>query len=147
MVTLRILTRKSTLKVGPHARETVQKLLDLKMHRHLRKIYYTYEAISFQDDILDEIGVIWKIDKPGSDPSLIARTNAAKDAKAFGHACGLEKDTPEWRKAMGIVSHNGAVRRRKERERGMRTRNKERLTKGTLQAANHGHIFVRVKED
>ena len=79
-VNLRILTRKSILKVGPHAKENVQKLLDLKMHRHLRMIYYTYEAISFQDDILDEIGAIYRIEKPGSDPTLIQKNNASKDA-------------------------------------------------------------------
>lgn len=94
-INLRILSRKSTLKVGPHAKETLQKLLDLKMYRHLRMIYYTYEAISFQDNILDEIGVVFRIDKPGSDPSLIKRTNAIKDAALVRRMHTAEKGSPE----------------------------------------------------
>lgn len=44
MVTLRILTRKSRIGVGTYANETVQKLLDLKKHRALRRLYYEKNA-------------------------------------------------------------------------------------------------------
>lgn len=147
MVTLRILTRKSRLGFGPYGNETIDLLLNRKMHRYLRSVYYTYEAISFQDDILDEIGIIWRIDKPGSDTSLIEKTNAAKEAKRVGHIKGLEQGSAEWKQAMGQRSRMNADKRHAERRKRAQTRHKEHLTKGEMQAANHGHIYISVKED
>lgn len=147
IINLRILTRKSTLKVGPYAKETVQKLLDLKKHRHLRMIYYTYEAISFQDDILDEIGVIYRIDKPGSDPSLIERTNKIKETAMIRHMKATQPGSPQWKEAMGAISHKNAIKRKNQAMQKSQEYHRQRLTKKDLQMANHGHITIKVIEE
>lgn len=142
MITLRILTRKSKIGVGNYANDTVQKLLDNKMYPTLRKLYYTYEAISFQDDILDEIHADIRIDKPGIKPE------AAKimDEKLASRRIAALFHTGHDKKAMGIINHNRAKIRHKERNEQIKLRNRERLSKGQLQAANHGHITINVEE-
>ena len=143
MVTLRILTRKSTLKVGPYANETVQKLLDLKMYRALRKVYYTYEAISFQDDILDEIHAQVRIPKPGSNPSLVDKVNEMMETRRVAGLFASGKNDAAMHESVHIKKQ-----KQRDEARGRRiVRNRERLSKGTLQAANHGHISISVEAD
>lgn len=138
MITLRILTRKSKLGVGPYANETVQKLLDRKMYPMLRRYYYTYEAISFQDDILDEIHAEIRIEKPGTDKSAI---EILDERMAMRQIKKLNM-IGERKAAMGAYSSYKASVRHKKRIGDRNTKNKERLTKGILQAANHGHIII-----
>lgn len=147
MITLRVLTRKSKLGFGKYADTPVGVLLNRKQHRYLRSIYYTWEAITFQDDILDEIGVVWKIDKPGCDKSLIEKTNALKEKRRSGHMMSLEEGSPEREKLMHeIVRRRSDKRHNDNRDRGV-ARRSERLTKGIMQAANHGHMAIGVEED
>ena len=127
MITLRILTRKSKLGVGTYPNETVQKLLDMKMYRELRRIYYSYESISFQDDILDHIHLTHRIAKPGSDRSLIAVNDAEMDARLHGMA-RIKRD-----------SHMGKLRRAEEAAMAQSRKFGNHLSKGRLAHINHGH--------
>ena len=117
MVTLRILTRKSKLGFGPYANETIEMLLNRHMYPYLRKVYYTYEAISFQDDILDEIHAEIRIEKPGTNKEAIEIVSEKLFNKRF-HAlkkAGFEK------KALGELTRRKADQRHKERrERNLR---------------------------
>lgn len=106
MTTLTILARKSKLGVGPHAEDTVEALLRRHMYPHLREIYYTCEAITFDDHILDEIHAEIRIDKPGSNKDAIAAVNQSLFNRRF-HAlrrAGYEK------KALGELRRRKAQR-------------------------------------
>lgn len=141
MVTLRILTRKSRIGVGTYANETVQKLLDLKKHRALRRLYYRYEAITFQDDILDDIRAEIRIPKPGVDHEAEGQVNDMMDLKILKAA--KAKDGKERFTMTAAVK----ARKKDDRIREANARRGSRLTKGRMQAANHGHMYIDVKDD
>lgn len=111
--TLRILTRKSTLKFGKYKDYTVQKLLDLRRHTELISPYFKLTSINYTQDILDELKIKgdWAIEKPG------ARKDMYFD---FISQNGFYR-----RK-----SHGGADKMRKESKVG---------SKSTLQRKNQGH--------
>lgn len=143
MVTLRILTPKSKIGIGAYANETVQKLLDLKMHRALRKIYYTYEAISFQEEILDQIGALIRIEKPGCDRTLIFKVNEMMDLRRF-HKLNSEGNNEQ---AFHEWQHREAEKRHAEKRARKADYAANKLTKGQLQAVNHGHTYLKDRDD
>lgn len=61
---LRTLTRKSQLKYGHRHSQTVERVL---MERPYMLVfdYYNLSAINFTDDVLDELGITERIQKPG----------------------------------------------------------------------------------
>ena len=68
---LRKLTRKSMLKFGRYHDYTVQQILDTKGIKGLNTLtwyYYSAEAITFFDEILDELGITkaFRIEKPSN---------------------------------------------------------------------------------
>ena len=69
---LRILSRKSTLGFGKYGDLSIQQLLDLRKGQYIRWVYYNFEGITFQDDILKEASIFDndKISKPGRNPEV-----------------------------------------------------------------------------
>lgn len=67
---LRKLTKKSTLKFWDfhHPHRTVEEWIRIDRWT-LIKAYYHLEAITFSDDVLDELGITYRIPKPGVDKS------------------------------------------------------------------------------
>ena len=75
MVTLlRTLTKKSPMKFGKYTDCTVQHLLNMNIEGKslLAWYYYNLSKISFNQDVLNEIGITdWLvIDKPGKNPDM-----------------------------------------------------------------------------
>lgn len=79
-ITLRKLTRLSSMKFGQYKDLRVQELLDLKRYRYLRWCYYCCSGITFTEDILEEIGIIKFIDKPGKDETFFEEECRIKDS-------------------------------------------------------------------
>lgn len=65
ITTLRILTAKSQLKVGPYASLTVDKALGVDP-KILRRAYYHFEPIDFTQEVKDAAGIRILIEKPGT---------------------------------------------------------------------------------
>lgn len=146
MITLRILTRKSKLGVGALANDTVGRLLELKKYQALRHIYYCYEGITFQDDILDEINITHRIKKPGSEPNYERLNKFLMEDKRkayLRHRFEERGDDPELAryKSMAIIRKQHRLNK-KLPERELEKAGEEqriRLSKGRLQRINHGH--------
>jgi hypothetical protein len=70
---LRTLTRKSNLGFGKYADIPIQQIFDYKVQTYLRWVYYSFEGITFTDDILDEIPIHKeaRIKKPGNNPGML----------------------------------------------------------------------------
>ncbi len=68
-ILLRTLARKSLIKFGNYSDLSVQNLLDRGQHKWLREAYFNLSMISFNDEILNEIGITeeHRIPKPGKD--------------------------------------------------------------------------------
>lgn len=74
-VLLRTMARKSIMTGGRHEGLSVQMILDMNGHWKLARDYFRYSMISFQDDILDEIGIPpkYRIEKPGADMDMFIK--------------------------------------------------------------------------
>ena len=73
---MRTLTLKSKLGFGKYHVNTVNEVLEIfKSKEYLRWVYYNMSHISFMPEILKEIDVIFKIDKPGKNPELFCKDN------------------------------------------------------------------------
>lgn len=73
-ITLRILTKKSTLNFGTYKDVTVDKLIGMKKQKDLVSIYFKLSKISFNEEILNELGITgdWVIKKPSTDRDKFA---------------------------------------------------------------------------
>ena len=82
-MSLRKLTRKSTLGFGKHAVDTIQKILD-ENPTYIVWVYYNSSEITFFDDILEEVGLVGRftINKPSTDPEKFWDDEGRK--KIFG---------------------------------------------------------------
>jgi len=71
-ISLRKLTKKSTLKFGKYKDYTVGHLLGMKKQIDLISIYFKLSKITFTDDILDELGITeeYRITKPSKNIEL-----------------------------------------------------------------------------
>ena len=69
-VTLRKLTKKSTLKFGTYRNTTVETLIGMNKAMDLVSIYYNLSNITFVDEVLDELGITpeFRIEKPSKAP-------------------------------------------------------------------------------
>jgi hypothetical protein len=72
---LRKLARKSIVNFGIYNGITVQMFIDQEYHWKLVYAYYRYTAISFLDEILDELKITeeFRIEKPGSNLEMFEK--------------------------------------------------------------------------
>jgi hypothetical protein len=127
---LRKLTRKSKMGFGQYRDLTVQDLLDQKRGLHIVAAYYALGNITFEDDILDELGIPEdeRINKPGKD--LEMRTKAVK-----GFYERLNKGKSLLEKFKEI-----AHRRKEKRLYAQLVAAKMTPCRAKLQGLNHGHV-------
>lgn len=81
VILLRKLTPKSVLDFGKYKGVSIQQLIDLKKYNYLRWIYYSCSKITFTDDILKTISIIYReydnrIEKPGTDLEMHEKITA-----------------------------------------------------------------------
>jgi hypothetical protein len=71
----RTLAKRSVLGFGRHADLSVTQLLTMNNHSYLTWVYYNCSHISFNDEILEILGITKErqIKKPGVDPSYYER--------------------------------------------------------------------------
>lgn len=69
---LRTMARKSTFHFGKFRDISVQQVINSDRTWYLVAVYYNMGNMSYQDDILDELGICGelKIEKPGSNPDV-----------------------------------------------------------------------------
>lgn len=80
---LRTMTLKSKLNFGRFENLTIQEIINLKHTQYLRYIYYSVAGLSFNEEILKLIGIIFgdhdnRILKPGTDLYLHEKLNKSK---------------------------------------------------------------------
>ena len=125
-IRLRTLARKSIMGFGRFHDYRVHDLINLGHKRFLRWYYYNMSMISFNDEILDVIGITeeHRITKPGKNPNRHDELNKEID--------------PNWQ---GLSKHKTKLNG-KAASRGRQTaqRHRERIyySKGSMQARNHG---------
>lgn len=121
------------MKFGRHKDLTVQQVLDFKHTRYLRWCYYCNSNISFTDDILEEIHVIYngkksydkRISKPGKDEQIHESINTIMN----GSGDDMQR-IKQW------------ARRKKVNKQDLNRKfhtTKYLSRKGNLMAKNHGH--------
>jgi hypothetical protein len=65
---LRTMTLKSKFDGGKKDGFSIQQLIDLKRFRYLRWVYYTYDRINYNEEVLEILKITdMQIDKPGKD--------------------------------------------------------------------------------
>lgn len=120
-------TRKSVLGFGVAADLPVGDILKVDPD-YIAWVYYNIEKVTFSQDILDELQITEKINKPGTDKKAFYRW---KDAK-YAHLTEEEKE------------HGSFARYRNQRNvalaRLSRAKRETTFSKAALQANNHGHI-------
>jgi hypothetical protein len=81
---LRIMTLKSKLNFGKYENLTIQEIINLRHTQYLRYVYYSFEGLSFNEEVLKLIGVINefndnRITKPGVDLELHKYINSRNE--------------------------------------------------------------------
>lgn len=124
---LRTLTKKSVLKFGKYAELQVFQLLNLKKNKYIRFCYFNLSAISFTDDILDEVLIPknYRIQKPGTNKEIYDKLEHEIESRIYGLTKYiLEKKLNKRLKAKAVS------RMRAE---------SIFYSKASLQSRNHGH--------
>lgn len=126
IVRLRTLTLKSKVGYGKYTDVTVENLIKFKGLGVISWLYYNVEWITFTDDILDMLikHDCERIEKPGTNPKIHERRIVK-----IHNCCYDDK-----RKYALYRSHMAHKRRRLEK-----TEAAANMSKGKLQALNHGH--------
>lgn len=122
------------MKFGKYKELTVQQVLDFNHTRYLRWCYYCNSNISFTDDILEEIKIIYHgdkktydrtIEKPGKDEEAHESLN-----RYMSFAGDDMQRIKQWARGKKLKKH--------EYNRNYHS-NKYKLRKGNLMSKNHGH--------
>lgn len=125
VTTLRVLTRKSKLGFGRFHDWTVADML-IRNPSYIAWAYYCVPGISFCEEILQELKIEDRIQKPGKDEAAFREYQKAV-TKTFTKE---ERDHHFWAGAK--------IRKRKARAALAREITKTSFTKGELQAINNG---------
>lgn len=133
LVRLRTLTRKSKIGYGKFKDQTVGELLDANYKKELAWLYYHVQWITFMPDILEQLHITGKmvIEKPGVDHDKFEASNDF----ALENVLNKVTDGNGREKVRFMKYHRdrkSAMKREKESSKA--------ISKGRLQAMNHGHI-------
>lgn len=130
---LRTLTRKSKLKYGKGFDQTVSEML-IRDKMRLASDYFHLSAITFTDDVLDEIGIPaeMRIPKPGKMPYREAQA-------AWYKCCQLKK--AELKESIGEIAYMNLRNARKKDAKIILWASEKviRPNRGKLARRNHGH--------
>ena len=127
---LRKLSRKSTLKFGMYADNTVQELLIFKRYNYLRWVYFNHDMITFMDDILDELSITehYRIKKPGKCPEKYRELHEEKQAKISGKLKMITKKVENKKNRIKLSKFESSEAKV--------------YSKGRMQAKNHGRSLI-----
>ena len=135
IVTLRRCTMKSVIGFGKYGDCTVERILAANASSWIRQLYYTVETIDFTDDIKEAARIRVNIDKPGTSEDAWIENRRIVTAEL------REGMTEEER--MHFIMH----KRKMERIRARAFRKCDyygsRLSKGQMQAVNHGRAYLK----
>lgn len=119
-------TRKSILGFGRHPDLTVGDILKVEPD-YIAWVYFNADKVTFSSDILEELNITNRIDKPGTDREAFYEWRKAK----YAGMTDLQRMNAARQRQLGkkrmIKAINSAYRRSAP------------MSKGELQAANHGH--------
>jgi len=75
IIRLRTMARKSVFDLGKFEGLSIQQILTLGHGYYVRFVYFKYDKISFQEDILEEVGITkeFRIEKPGHDLEMLEK--------------------------------------------------------------------------
>jgi hypothetical protein len=124
---LRTLTLKSRLDFGKFGKIPIESLAK-SMPSYLRWVYYTYEAITFTEDVLDliKIPIDKRIGKPGKDNYLWKELQTPGEKISQKAYLGLNH-YPEEEKKMNQYNYKRGIRK-----------DKDFLQKNVLKSKNRG---------
>lgn len=123
---LRVLARKSVFGFGKHHDKTVAEVL-IRDKTYIAFAYYRLDAVSFAEDILDEMDLI-RIEKPGTSEETFRAWRRAQK----------ENYTEEERRR-GWMIHK-RIEKSVARNKAARVEKSVNFTKRQLQAINHGKM-------
>lgn len=133
-VNYRRLTMKSKIGYGPYADYTVERLMACGRLPLLRQYYYEVSNIDYNEEILEALNIFEdrRIPKPGTN-------------KAFGKEVQNSILEAYGRANIKYGAHRKAQQKISQREKRRSALYRDRLTKGEMQAANHGKMHIGVK--
>lgn len=126
-IRLRTMTYKSVFIGGRHDGMTVHQILSMDRYRYLRNVYFTYDSLTFIDEILDLINIPkeYRIEKPGTNKDFNKELNDKYDK--YTDAGNL------------IPTHFFNENQFKTKRMNKIKKDRIKYSKGSLQARNHGH--------
>lgn len=132
---LRTMTIKSVFDGGKYKDHSVSQCIALHKESFLRFSYYNYDRVSFTDDVLNIIGIPegYRISKPGKSEEMF---NKNKTYLYELKGIELSKLTDKEKMIKRVIVKN--VRKRRGVSFIVRSDIRARVTKGQLQAKNHG---------
>lgn len=133
VIKLRVLTPKSIFKFGPYKGQSVGVIVK-RSPNYIVNAYYNLSAISFNNEILEELGIVGEfvIDKPSKDKSLAKKFYKNKYKAERASRSDLEniKEAAKYKKDKKFSN----MRRRIS----YNNYNNKLLSKSNLQGINHG---------
>lgn len=124
---LRVCTMKSKLGVGTYPNETIERIIGAQHFRELRRIYYNYANIDYTDDVKKAINLTHPIPKPGTSKEMEELNNCEMTANMHN----------ESRVKMF------AQEKKREKIKRMNKRIGDALSRGQMQAVNHGKMYYK----
>ena len=124
----RILSGKSRPGFGKYADYTVSDILKVQP-RYIAWLYYNNPQISFKEEILEQVGVKIRVNKPGTDAEAFKAWKAQQRE-------GLTEEQIR----NGKFKLHRMIRRKQIASMLCDRKYNNTFTKGKLQALNHGHF-------
>lgn len=134
IVTLRRCTMKSRIGFGKYAACTIAEVLHTDPS-WIRQLYYTVETIDFTDDVKEAALIRVTIDKPGISEEAWVENRAIITAELRA-AMTDEERLKYW-------AHRKKVERSRRKTATMKDYFATRMSKGQMQAVNHGHAYLK----
>ena len=131
---LRKMTGKSPMKFGPYQELRVSDVMCLgfKGRLYLTRAYYDLSNITFVDDVLDELGITNRIEKPG-------KVSKEEAAQIIAEMSRVSREALKER--IGEKAYMGVVQKARRGKRKLQYRGEvvRIQSKANAAAFNHGH--------
>lgn len=134
ITTLRRCTMKSKIGFGRYPNDTIEKVLSADGGSWIRQIYYTVETIDFTDDVKEAAEIKVIIDKPGKSEAAWMENRRIITAERRAAMTDEER--------MRHVAHMRKIEKVRSRAYRKSDYFGSRLSKGQLQAVNHGRAHL-----
>ncbi|MBR4131608.1 MAG: hypothetical protein IKT99_01400 [Oscillospiraceae bacterium] len=135
IVTLRRCTMKSVIGFGKYPTSTIEQVLAADASSWIRQLYYTVETIDFTDEVKEAARIRVTIPKPGTSEDAWIENRAIVTAEL--RAAMTEEER------IRFIMHKRKMERIKTRAFRKADFFGSRLSKGQLQAVNHGRAYLK----